>query len=154
MRGFDGRLGLALLAIMGVVLAAGCSSSSAPGEEPGPAQANPGGLVRSSSGGAVTIEATWLQAREDALVFDVTMDTHSANLDAYDLSQLSLLRDDEGKEYRPTSWVSASGGHHRTGILTFPTPDSLSQRKASYMELVIKDVAGVEERILTWELGR
>jgi hypothetical protein len=63
-----------------------------------------------------------------------------------------VLRDDAGNEYRPSSWDSAPGGHHRQGTLTFPIPDSLGQGKARYIEMVIRDVAGVKERVLRWEL--
>ncbi len=63
-----------------------------------------------------------------------------------------MLRDDTGNEYRPVSWDSAPGGHHRKGTLTFVLPDSLSQGKAKYVEIVIQDVAGIKERVLKWEL--
>lgn len=87
------------------------------------------------------------------MVFDVAMNTHSVNLDQYDLGELAVLRDDESKEYRPAAWRSAPGGHHRSGTLTFPVPASLSQGKAKYLNLIIRYGAGVKERVLKWELG-
>ncbi|MDP2953094.1 MAG: hypothetical protein Q8O76_07255, partial [Chloroflexota bacterium] len=87
------------------------------------------------------------------LVFEVGMNTHSVDLDRYDLAKLATLRDDSGKEYLPVSWRAEPGGHHRSGTLTFPIPDSVGQGKARYLDLVIRDVAGVKERVLKWQLG-
>lgn len=80
------------------------------------------------------------------------MDTHSVNLDQYDLKQLAVLCDDTGNEYRPASWESAAGGHHRQGTLTFALPASVREGKAKYVEMVIREVAGIKERVLKWEL--
>jgi len=80
------------------------------------------------------------------------MNNNSVNLDQYDLKELTLLRDGQGNEYRPTSWRSASGSHYRSGELTFALPDSLSQGKAKFVELIIRDLAGVNERVLRWEV--
>ena len=77
------------------------------------------------------------------------MNTHSVDLDGYDLGKLALLRDDAGKEYLPVFWDSPTGGHHREGVLTFQITDSENQ----YFNLIIRDVAGVEERTFHWELG-
>ncbi len=111
-----------------------------------------GGVVRTNNGGAVTIDVEWLTEEKNSLVFDVAMNTHSVQLDDYDLKQLAVLRDGEGSEFRPTSWDSASGGHHRNGRLTFALPDSLRQSKAKSIVLIIRDVAGVAERVFEWEL--
>jgi hypothetical protein len=109
--------------------------------------------VQSSTGGKVTIDVEWTGIENNTLVFYVAMNTHSVDLDRYDLGKVAVLRDDTGKEYRPSSWHSAPGGHHRSGTLTFPIPDSLSQGRARYLQLIIRDVAGVKERTLKWELG-
>lgn len=109
------------------------------------------GLVQSNSEGAVTIAIKWMGIKDGSLLFDVSMDTHSVDLDQYDLGKLAVLRDDEGNEYRPISWRSPPGGHHRSGALAFSLPASLSQGKVNYLELVIKDVAGIKERVLRWE---
>ncbi len=111
------------------------------------------GLVQKSTGGAVSIDVKWLGVDNDKLVFDVSMDTHSVDLDQYNLGSLSVLLDEQGKQYIPTSWESPSGGHHRNGTLTFATPDSLSQGKTKYVELIVRDVAGVGERVFKWEVS-
>ena len=147
-----------VLGVAAVVVA--CSSAAVPAKgdivSPSPpatsniAPAN--GLVQSSTGGAVTIDVKLAKAENGYLVLDVTMNTHSVNLDPYDLGELAVLRDYEGKEYGPISWRSAPGGHHRKGTLTFALPESLSQGKTKYFDLILRDIAGVKERVLKWEL--
>ena len=98
------------------------------------------------------IVVRWNGASNGVLAFQVVMDTHSVDLDQYDLGKLAVLRDDDGAEYRPASWRSAPGGHHRTGTLSFAAPASLSEGKTGYVELIIRDVSGVAERVLKWTL--
>ncbi len=136
--------------LMVAFIAAGCSSPSQTQDTSSSQPTN--GLVQSNTGGSVTIDVEWTKAENGYLIFNVDMNTHSVDLDQYDLGELVVLRDDAGNEYRPVSWDSASGGHHRKGILTFPLPDSLSQGTAKYVEMVIQDVAGINERVLKWEL--
>lgn len=147
----------AMIVTILAVTISGCSSGFVPaGEEASqhPASINgpTNGLVQSNTGGKVTIDVTWVEARDNSLIFNVAMNTHSVNLDGYDLERLSFLSDDTGNQYQPVSWDSAPGDHHRRGTLTFTLPDSLIQGKTSYLELVIMDVAGVEKRVLRWEL--
>ena len=150
---------LILGALLLVAIAAGCSRgfvSPETGEaylpSSGSSHEPTNGLVQSSVGDAVTIDVEWIKEGDGLLIFDVSMNTHSVDLDGYDLRELAVLRDDTGNEYHPVSWDSAAGGHHRGGTLTFPIPDSVSQAKAKYIEMMIRDVAGIEERVLKWEL--
>lgn len=145
--------------LMMAVIVAGCSSSppiqektsSQPTTSP-TLKVPTNGLIQSNTGGSVTIDVEWVKAGDDSLTFNVAMNTHSVDLDQYDLGKLAVLRDDTGNEYHSSSWDSALGGHHRRGTLAFPLPDSLSQGTAKYVELVIRDVADIEERVLKWEL--
>ncbi len=153
---------LAISIIMLVLLVAGCSSRFVSQREEGayPSSLSSGasfngptnGLVQSNTGGSVTIDVEWIEERDGLLIFDVSMNTHSVDLDQYDLGGLAVLSDDMGNEYHPVSWDSAPGGHHRRGTLTFPIPDSLSQGKAKYIEIMVRNVADIEERVLKWEL--
>ena len=153
---FTKSWGLVALFILTVTFTLSCSSSPGTQGNQGPPQAGSGspvptnGLVQSNSAGAVTLDVKWMGPSGGSLVFNVEMDTHSVELDQYDLGKLAILRDDGGKEYRPISWDSAPGGHHRGGTLAFPLPESLNQAK--YLELLIRDVAGVKERVFKWEL--
>jgi len=155
------RLGIFIAILMATVLVAGCSARFVPqGDEDVSAASSSvsssgrpiNGATQSSSGGAVTIDAEWKGDRDGSLVFSIAMNTHSVELDQYDLGKLAILRDNEGREYSAASWDSARGGHHRQGTLTFPYPESLSQGTAEYLEMIIRDVAGVKEMVLKWEL--
>ncbi len=151
---------LTISIIVVAVIVAGCSSRFVPQQEEGAYPPSSGsssngptnGLIQSNTEGSVTIDVEWIKAENDSLVFNVAMNTHSVELDEYDLRELVVLRDDRGNESHPVSWDSAPGGHHRQGTLTFPIPDSVSQGKARYVEIMIRDVAGIEERVLKWEL--
>ncbi len=150
---------LVLGALLLVAIAAGCSRGFVSPEKgeaylssSGTSHQPTNGSVQSSTGGEVTIDVEWVSVDDAPLVFEVSMNTHSVDLDQYDLSKLAILRDDAGNEYRPLSWDSAPGGHHRQGTLTFPVPDSLTQGKARYIEMVIRDIAEVKEKVLRWEL--
>jgi hypothetical protein len=58
-----------------------------------------------------------------------------------------VLRDDTGLTMQPTGAENKGSGHHREVILTFPRPSM--DRK--WLELVVKDVAGVKERVFRWD---
>jgi hypothetical protein len=98
------------------------------------------------SGGGVTVKVTYLAQTEHESRFSVALDTHSVNLDVYDLKANSILRDDTGMVLQPTGLENKGSGHHRQIILTFPRPSM--DRK--WLELVIKDIAGQKERTFRW----
>lgn len=110
-------------------------------------------LTQTSTGGQVTIEATW-QDSEAAPVFTIAMNTHSVELDTYDLRQRAVLRTDTGLEVQPVSWNAPAGGHHRSGTLTFPATSAAGTpvlgTNTHTIELMIRDVAGVPERSFRW----
>ena len=110
------------------------------------------GMVQTHDGGGVTIDVEWKGIENDSLVLKVSMNTHSVELDQYDLNKLTVLLDSNGLEYMPASWDSAPGGHHREGVLRFPVPPALTQKTTSYIKLVIRNIAGVDERVLRWDL--
>lgn len=105
------------------------------------------GSTQTVSGGGVTAKVTYLNPKsgEDAR-FAVVLDTHSVNLDAYDLKAVSALRDETGREYLPAEIENKGGGHHREITLVFPRLPAEAKR----IELVIKEVAGVKERVFRW----
>jgi len=108
-----------------------------------------GGLTRTNSGGGVTVKVTYVHSQEaDEARFEVVLDTHSVNLDSYDLKALSLLRDDTGKTYQPIRVENKGSGHHREITAVFPKPSATAKR----LEVVIKDVAGIKERSFIWDL--
>ncbi|MBI2916966.1 MAG: hypothetical protein HYY01_03145 [Chloroflexi bacterium] len=155
---FPWTIGVALT-LVAVALGACSSPGSPPTSTAPPPSGTTGksptnGLVQTHSGGNVTIEVKWRGSPDGSgLAFQVTMDTHSADLDQYDLGKLALPPDDAGREYAPTAWVSAPGGHHREGTLKFPVPDSLALGSARSVQLIIRGVAGVAEHALVWQLA-
>ncbi|MBI5300619.1 MAG: hypothetical protein HY868_00665 [Chloroflexi bacterium] len=106
--------------------------------------------TKSNEGGSVTVKVTPLALSiEQPLAFDIVMDTHSVDL-SDDMTKVALLRDDKGKEFQPTAWEGAGpGGHHREGKLKFGTLTN----KPKYVELVIKGLANVPERVFRWDVS-
>jgi hypothetical protein len=108
-----------------------------------------------SDANQVKIAVTW-QGPDSGPVFQVAMDTHSVDLDGYDLLQLARLRTDQGIEVAPSRWDAPKGGHHRSGTLSFPTTTTggspVIGPSTGSVELLIRDVAGVPERTYRWSL--
>src|SRR5262245_2032118 len=67
---------------------------------------------RTDSGGGVTVKVTALDTKGSGdFRFQVALDTHSVNLDGYDFKAITLLRDDSGNNYLPTSVENKGSGH-------------------------------------------
>lgn len=151
-------IAIAATALLGGGLVASGSQQSGP---TGAARAATGdrlaaGGTQISEGGRVTLAVSWdglAQRQGDrlTLTLQVAMDTHFVNLDGYDLALLAALRNDRGQTVQPASWQAPRGGHHRRGELTFTVPATFVTG-ARFFELVVRDVAGVRERLLRWEL--
>ena len=110
-------------------------------KDPFAPQENEGGSV------TVTVRPKVLKVGEKP-TFEVEFNTHSVEL-SFAIEKLSFLTDDKGKTFNQPVWNgSPPGGHHRSGTLTFA--EILSETK--YVELVIKDVAGISERKFRFEL--
>ncbi len=123
---------------------------------PGPSATSSGNAaVQTNEGGQVTIKVTW-QGRSAGPIFTVEMDTHTVNLDSYDLRQLAVLRTDQGQQIQPSGWNAPPGGHHRTGTLTFPATTASGTPvigpKTRKLELIIRKVSGIPERSFRWTL--
>ena len=101
------------------------------------------------AGGGVTAKVTYLNPKSnDDPRFQVVLETHSVNLDAYDFKNITIVRDDAGRMYSPVGVETKGGGHHREATLVFPT----LSREAKRVELIVRDVAGVKERTFRWDL--
>jgi hypothetical protein len=133
-----------LLAVAGLLLAAGlaaCGAQASPAAGPSPFTH----ATQTNEGGGVTIAATLL-AQAPTITFKVALNTHSVGLDGYDLRQLATLRVDQGAPVQAGGWDAPAGGHHREGTLSFPA-DAADARA---IELVIREVGSVPERVLQW----
>jgi len=106
-----------------------------------------GKLTQQAVGGGVTVTATLLKDQAESMAVKLALDTHSVNLDGYRLDTIATLRDEAGKTYPVLGVEQASGGgHHRQAVLRFgKLPPG-----AKTVELIVKDVAGVKERIFHW----
>lgn len=136
-----------------VVLLAACSPStpsamSTPIPEASPLSA---GRTQTSDGGQVTVVVEWAGPAAGA-VFDVTLDTHSVDLDALDLAD-AVLRNDRAATLGARPWAAPKGGHHRAGPLTFEGDAARLLEGATWIELVVKGVGDLPERTLRWEVG-
>ena len=61
---------------------------------------------------------------------------------------MTILRDDAGKYYAATRVENKGSGHHREATVSFAKLDPDAKR----VELVLKDVAGVPERVFRWNI--
>ena len=122
----------------------------------------PQDLTQQETQGAVTVSATLLtpdKPREDGkLAVQVTLDTHSVDLDQYQLEKAAVLRDAEGREIQALDLESASGsGHHREGVLTFPGTDPngkpVLSPGAKTLTLILRDIGGLPEWVFRWQLS-
>lgn len=96
--------------------------------------------------GAVTVTASWIAGTASATV---ALNTHSVDLDGFDLARLGQVRLDGGAWVAPTAWDAPKGGHHRSGTLVFGSLDAAAIARARVIELEIRDV-GVPSHLLRW----
>lgn len=134
------------------VLISACSAASPTASEPASSPGESvGATTRTSDGGQVTVVADWA-GPDDRAVFDVTLDTHSVDLDALDLSD-AVLRNDRGETLAAQPWAAPQGGHHREGALAFEGSATPFFAGAAWIELVLSGVGDLPERTLRWEMG-
>lgn len=149
MKAHCARAGL-LVAI--AVLIVACSSPTPGVSAPSPASASDAGVAtKTSEGGQVTVVVDWAGPAAGAL-FDVTLDTHSVDLDGLDLAT-ATLRNDRGETMTARPWAAPKGGHHRKGRLSFDGEAAAFLAGARWVELVIVGVGDVPERTLRWDVA-
>ncbi len=92
---------------------------------------------------------------ENRLIFEVSMNTHSGDLREYPMMEKAELTVD-GKVLKPIKWqLSSRNSHHPAGLLVFPAKDDKGEplvKVNSKMQLNIKDLRDVPERIFVWQL--
>lgn len=103
--------------------------------------------------GAVTL---WVEpvvvVPAEKIVFQVSMDTHSVNLE-YDFTQVMSLTDSLEIKYAATEWDGGRGGHHLSGRLVFKPigeqellAKNINQQLVADLYSMNLDVQGVDEQ--------
>ncbi len=109
-------------------------------------------LTREDNQGAVEVRGAYLKTGEAAdhgVSFQLALNTHSVDLSAYDLKQLSFLQFDESKPIPAQSWEPNGMGHHVRGVVSFNQAVPKGTKKIS---LLIKGVDNIKERVFEWDL--
>jgi hypothetical protein len=99
----------------------------------------------------VAITPLNLDVPGETLDFEVVLDTHSVDL-GMDLAPLASLQTDAGLAAPALLWDAPLGGHHVSGILSFPAAlDGVSLlESAAEIQIVISDLEA-PQRIFTWQ---
>lgn len=138
-----------MAALTVAILASSCAGAAGGAVSGAPADPVSGALgEQRHEEGSVKVVASWIDADVPAL--RVTLDTHSVDLDGFDLRELARLRLDGGSWTAPSAWDAPAGGHHRSGTLAFGALDPQALASAQLVELELRDVA-VPSHLLRWE---
>ncbi len=136
-----------ILLLVAAGLAAGLlySKSAGKGEElPNAAEESYSPIITGTTGqGDVAIELTPKQFNGKKLEVAISANTHSVNLDVFDLKQLTTLEYD-GKAIRPET-APQLGGHHSSGVLVFGVNEPVDR-----FTIKIKGIPAVDERVFKW----
>jgi len=104
--------------------------------------------------GAVSVAITPLNLNggKSSLDFEVALNTHSVDL-SMDLAALATLTTDNGRSVTAAIWDAVPGGHHVSGVLSFPAmiEGTAVLDGASSLILTIRDM-DASERTFVWSL--
>ncbi len=90
----------------------------------------------------------------DDHLFIVYVNTHSGTVPQWDLTKITSLADDRGREMKAAGWeVLYEDGqkHHRQGILTFSAMRPANDAGKGTLELAIQP-PGMKKRLFSWTL--
>lgn len=104
-------------------------------------------IVREAEEASVKVRAVYRNPGEAKPQFEVVLDTHSVDLDELRLEDIVVLRDSNGSLYKPAILSARGSGHHREALVEF----SEVQADAGVLDLIVKDVASVKERVFRFE---
>jgi hypothetical protein len=100
--------------------------------------------------GGVTVKATPLSISRQAARWDFELEisTHAVPLEQ-DMVRAAVVIDGAGNAQPPLAWDGdGPGGHHRKGVLRFLPPED----RPEFVELRIRGIGGVDERVFRWRL--
>lgn len=125
---------------MGRMMRGGMMGQEMMGREP----QEKGAMTKEKAEGGVTATVSF-EGKNGVLSFKIVLDSHTVNFDEYKFDEIIILRAD-GKEYKARIKSQEGSGHHRSAVVEFDNP------KTKEVELVVKAVAGVKERIFKFQL--
>lgn len=117
------------------------------------AAAGPGETLVDEQGAvAVAVTPRSLDPGATALDFEVALNTHSVDL-SMNLAELATLTTDAGTQVAASSWDAPQGGHHVSGVLSFPAlgEDGSLLDGVTTLTLTLVNV-DAPERTFTWRL--
>jgi len=131
------------------------------------------GLVRTDTASdSVSVAAAWLTPEylqlepaaglyfdpQRYLLFRIAVYSPSSRMSVWDLKGMIYLRDESGKEYGTPIWMPTDSGPLWAGLAAFPAKDSrgnsVPAAGSRWIEIVIRDLHGVKERVFRWQLDR
>lgn len=116
--------------------------------------------TKTDSQGEVTVLAEWLNPKEldaDSLQFDLVMDTHSVNLEEYEILKNTEVLIDNLVINSGFRIEKQGAGHHVSQILIVPidtlkSGTNLSQAKS--IKLVLKNLGNIPQRTFVWNISK
>ncbi len=116
---------------------------------------------RTDTQGSVSVGVAFLNPVEedpDYFNFEVALNTHSVDLDEYDLSEMTTLHvEDQLQITEGIQWTDVQGGgHHVSGIIKVPKSweeGNLNYKDVKEIQLIIENLDGIDSRIFLWEQG-
>lgn len=100
-------------------------------------------ITGSTGSGDAMIELTPQVTGNNKLVVDFSVETHSVNLDLFNLKDITTL-EYGGKVLKPVS-AGRLGGHHSSGKIIFDVGEDIGNFK-----IRIKGVPEVQDRVYVW----
>lgn len=93
---------------------------------------------------------------EDYFNFEVALNTHSVDLDGYDLSKMTSLNvGDEIEITKDIQWTMVEGGgHHVSGTIKVPRQyegEKIDYKDKEYIRLEIMKLDGINSRVFEWK---
>lgn len=103
-------------------------------------------LTKTNGDANTDVEVTAAYEKEKSqnkTVFKISFSTHVADYSDYNFRENIVLRDGQNNEYNADNLVQEGSGHHQSIEISFPPV-------SSPFKLLVKNLAGVPERVFTW----
>lgn len=111
-------------------------------------------LVRTDKQGEVEVAVMFLnpvQPNNNYLLFQIDLNTHSVDLEQFNLPANSQLQLDGQRITTGFQLETQGSGHHITYILKVPATN-IDLKKVQKMKLLVKNLDNIPERVFVWDL--